>query len=57
MDALKQERFLKNKLKTSIKRRSLVKPDAISRRVGRILELYPSIARYYDIKLIPLQKP
>ena len=53
MDALQEERFLKdiNKLETSIKKRNLLKTDAISRRVGRILERYPSIARYYDIQL------
>ena len=53
MDALKEERFLKDisKLDTSIKQRNLVKAEAISRRVGRILERYPTIARYYEIAL------
>ncbi|MDD2212074.1 MAG: hypothetical protein PHV56_03785 [Clostridia bacterium] len=54
MDALKEERFLKDisKLETSIKQRNLVKAEAISRRVGRILERYPTIARYYEIALV-----
>jgi transposase len=54
MDALKEERFCKDitQLKTAITKRNLVKKDAVSRRVGRILERYPTIARYYDIELL-----
>jgi len=54
MDALKEERFIEdiNKLKESISKRNILKPEKVAIRLGRIQERYPSIARYYDIDLV-----
>jgi transposase len=55
MDTLKEERMLSdlNKLKKSIKNRNVIINEKIAQRIGRIMERYPSVAKYYDIKLIP----
>ena len=52
MDRLKEERLLAElaKLQGSIAKRSIVKLNKVSERVGRLLERYPSIARHYDIQ-------
>lgn len=52
MDALKEERMIKDltKLKQSVDKRTIVKESKISMRIGRIMERYPSVARYYEIQ-------
>lgn len=51
MDKLKETRFLEDtqKLKTSIAKRNVILPGKVQVRIGRILQKYPTIAKYYDI--------
>jgi transposase len=55
MDKLKEQRLLSdlNKLKKSIKSRNVIVVEKIAQRIGRIMERYPSVAKYYEIKLTP----
>lgn len=51
MDSLKENRFIEDitRLKNSVNRRNILKPEKVSERIGRLRERYPTIARYYDI--------
>src|SRR5665647_112724 len=55
MDKLKEKRMLKDlsKLRQSIENRKIILIGKISQRLGRIMERYPSVAKYYEIDLIP----
>ncbi|EQD24492.1 MAG: putative transposase [Leptospirillum sp. Group IV 'UBA BS'] len=51
MDALKETRFgeaLEN-LKGAIEKGACVRPDTVSRRIGKILARFPSVAKYYTV--------
>lgn len=51
MDNLKEKRFIEDitRLKNSVNRRNILKPEKVSERIGRLRERYPTVARYYDI--------
>lgn len=51
MDVLKETRFLHdlNKLKTSVEKGNVQLVKKVGERVGRLMERYPTIARYYSI--------
>lgn len=51
MDRLKEDRFLEDtqKLKNSILKGNLILLAKVKIRIGRILQKYPSVAKYYDI--------
>ena len=54
MDTLKENRFLKDitNLKKSIKKGNVRLKEKVGRRIGRIMERYPTVAKYYDITLV-----
>ena len=54
MDALKEKRFLEdaNKLKTSISKRNVMLLEKVATRVGRIMGRYPTVAKYYELKVV-----
>jgi len=51
MDSLKEKRFLEDtqKLKTSILKGNVILLAKVQIRIGRLLQRYPTIAKYYDI--------
>ena len=51
MDSLKEARFLEdaNKLKKSIARGSVMLLPKIQIRIGRLIQKYPTVAKYYDM--------
>jgi transposase len=59
MDALKEKRFLKDltKLQTSVSKKSIVMIDKIFERIGKIKGRYPTVTRYYDIKIEMSEEP
>ena len=54
MDTLKENRFLEDltNLKKSIKKGNVRLKEKVGRRIGRIMERYPTVAKYYDITLV-----
>jgi len=52
MDALKEARFLEDakNLKASVKKGNVILLDKVAVRIGRIMQRYPSVSKYYDIK-------
>lgn len=54
MDTLKENRFLEDltNLKESIKKGNVRLKEKVGRRIGRIMERYPTVAKYYDITLV-----
>lgn len=54
MDTLKENRFLEDltNLKKSIKKGNVRLKEKVGRRIGRIIERYPTVAKYYDITLV-----
>ena len=54
MDTLKENRFLEDltNLKKSIKNGNVRLKEKVGRRIGRIMERYPTVAKYYDITLV-----
>ncbi len=55
MDALKETRFATalEALQRSIRKGSCVRPDTVSRRIGKILSRFPSVANYYTVVPVP----
>ena len=55
MDALKEKRFLEdtNKLKSSIAKKNVLLLEKVATRVGRIMGKYPTVAKYYELKVVP----
>jgi transposase len=53
MDTLKEKRFLEDaeKLKTSIAKKTVILLEKVATRVGRIMGKYPTVAKYYELKL------
>jgi len=54
MDRLQEERLISdlNRLRNSVLKRNIVLVSKVSQRIGRLLERYPSVARYYDITYV-----
>jgi transposase len=54
MDALKEKRFLEDalSLKASVAKRNVILFSKVQVRIGRILERYPTVARYYSIEAV-----
>ena len=52
MDSLKEKRFLEDveKLAGSVQKGNVVLPEKVGRRIGRILQRYPSMAPFYKIE-------
>ena len=57
MDALKETRFMTalEGLQRSIRKGSCVRPDTVSRRIGKILARFPSVAKYYTVVPVPAE--
>ncbi len=55
MDRLQEERLISDlaHLRNSVQKRNVVLLPKVSQRIGRLLERYPSVARYYDITYVP----
>ncbi len=55
MDQLKEERLIADltRLRNSVRKRNIALISKVSQRIGRLLERYPSVARYYDITYVP----
>ena len=55
MDALKETRFMTalEGLRSSIRKGFCVRPDTVSRRIGKILTRFPSVAKYYTVVPVP----
>lgn len=53
MDALKEKRFLEDitRLKTSVANKNIVLVDKVAERIGKIKGRYPTVTRYYEIKI------
>lgn len=51
MDALKEKRFKEEveKLATSVRKGNVIIPEKVGRRIGRILQRFPSMAAFYEI--------
>jgi transposase len=54
MDALKEKRFLEdvNALKSSIAKGNIILLEKVATRIGRIMGRYPTIAKYYELKIV-----
>ncbi len=54
MDALKEKRFLEdaNALKTSIDKKNVMALEKVATRIGRIMGRYPTVAKYYELKVV-----
>jgi len=52
MDALKESRFLEDagRLKRSVVKRNVILAPKVNVRIGRLLQRYPTVAKYYDIE-------
>jgi len=52
MDALKESRFLEDagSLKRSVKKGNIILASKVNVRIGRLLQRYPTVAKYYDIE-------
>ncbi|EQD48020.1 transposase, IS4 family protein, partial [mine drainage metagenome] len=57
MDTLKETRFATalETLRRSIRKGSCHTPDTVSRRIGKILARFPSVAKYYSVVAIPAE--
>jgi transposase len=55
MDALKEKRCKEEveKLATSVQKGNVILPEKVGRRIGRILQKYPSMAAFYEIVAEP----
>jgi transposase len=55
MDTLKQKRFLEDaeKLKTSIAKKNVILLEKVAIRIGRIMGKYPTVAKYYELNIVP----
>ena len=51
-DALKESRFLEDagRLKRSVKKGNVILASKVNVRIGRLLQHYPTVAKYYDIE-------
>jgi hypothetical protein len=54
MDTLKEKRFLEdaNALKLSIAKKNIILLEKVATRIGRIMGRYPSVAKYYELKIV-----
>ncbi|MHB1336813.1 MAG: IS1634 family transposase [Candidatus Humimicrobiaceae bacterium] len=54
MDTLKEKRFLEdaNALKTSIDKKNVMLLEKVATRIGRIIGRYPTVAKYYELKVV-----
>jgi len=54
MDRLKEERFLEDaaRLRASVAKRNVILAPKVQVRIGRILERYPTVAKYYNIEAV-----
>jgi transposase len=54
MDALKEKRFLEDAqaLGSSIAKRNVMALEKVATRLGRILAKYPTVAKYYELKIL-----
>jgi len=54
MDALKEKRFLEdaNALKLSIAKKNIILLSKVATRIGRIMARYPTVAKYYELKIV-----
>ncbi len=52
MDRLKEARFLEDagKLKRSVAKKNIILAPKVQIRIGRLLQRYPTVAKYYDIE-------
>lgn len=59
MDALKATRFARplEGLGSSIRKGSCGRPDVVSRRIGKILARFPSVAKYYTVTPVVEENP
>lgn len=55
MDALKEKRCKEEveKLATSVQKGNVILPEKVGRRIGRILQKYPSMTAFYEIVAVP----
>lgn len=55
MDSLKEDRFKSEvkKLATSVEKGNVILPEKVGRRIGRILQRFPSMAAFYEIVADP----
>jgi len=58
MGRLKEERLIKDlsQLRQSIQKRNVVRIPKVSQRIGRVMDRYPSVAKYYDINYVADEK-
>ena len=59
MDALKETRFATalDGLRSSVRKGSCARPDVVSRRIGKILARFPSVAKYYTVTPVVEENP
>lgn len=59
MDALKETRFATalDGLRASVRKGSCVRPDVVSRRIGKIQARFPSVAKYYTVTPVVEDNP
>jgi len=55
MDNLKEKRFLgdANALKLSITKKNVILLEKVAARIGRIMGRYPTVAKYYELRVVP----
>jgi len=55
MDTLKEKRFLEDvqALKLSIAKKNIILLEKVTTRIGRIMGRYPTISKYYELKVLP----
>jgi len=53
MDRLQEERFIEDltRLQKSVQKRNIIRLPKVSQKIGRLMERYPAVARYYDINI------
>jgi len=54
MDGLKEKRFLEdaNALKASIAKKNIILLEKVATRIGRIMGRYPTVAKYYELRIV-----
>jgi len=54
MDRLQEERLINDlqRLRQSVVKKNIILISKVSQRIGRLLERYPSVAKYYDINYV-----
>lgn len=58
MDRLQEERFIEDlsRLQKSVRKRNVVLVPKVAQKIGRLLERYPRVGKYYEIDCIPDDK-